>query len=118
MLEYTIAIYQTADKRKPFANWFEELNDRQARARIQTRIDRLALGNFGDYRALSGGIYELRIDWGPGYRVYFARTGKIILLLLCGGDKTTQQRDIEHAKAYFEDYKGRVKEAGPSKRSL
>src|SRR3990172_10439910 len=105
MSDYTVLIYQFADKRKPFADWLEALKDRQARARIRTRIDRLALGNLGDHRVLDGGIVELRIDWGPGYRVYFARTGNAIVLLLCGGDKTTQQRDIERAKAYFQDYK-------------
>ena len=104
---YEILYYQ-AGRRRPFIDWIEALKDRQARARIQVRINRLALGNFGDYRALAGGVCELRIDWGPGYRVYFARVGEAVLLLLCGGDKTTQREDIEHAKAYFEDYQTRT----------
>jgi len=108
----TVLIYQSANGRKPFADWLEALKDRQARAKIRTRIDRLALGNPGDHRALDGGIVELRIDWGPGYRVYFTRTGNTILLLLCGGDKTTQQKDIEHAKAYLQDYKTRTAKRG------
>jgi putative addiction module killer protein len=108
MVELDVLIYQTADARKPFAVWLDALKDRLARARIRTRINRLALGNPGDHRALDGGLFELRIDWGPGYRVYFARTGNTIVLLLCGGDKTTQQKDIEHAKAYFQDYKTRT----------
>ena len=108
----TVLIYQSTYRRKPFLDWLEALKDRQARARIRTRINRLALGNVGDHRALEGGIVELRIDWGPGYRVYFARAGNAILLLLCGGDKATQQRDIEHAKTYFQDYKARAAKRG------
>ena len=83
MPDHTVLIYQAADGRKPFADWLEALKDRQARARIRTRIDRLALGNLGDHRALDGGIVELRIDWGPGYRVpgvnYSERSASIIL---------------------------------------
>lgn len=114
---YEVHYYRSGDKR-PFPDWLEALGDRQARARIQVRVDRLALGNFGDHRALGGGIYELRIDWGPGYRVYFARIGKVLLLLLCGGDKTTQQKDIENAKAYLQDYKARTEKARGAKRSV
>ena len=68
---------------------------------------RVYAGNFGDYRALGSGVYELRVDWGPGYRVYFARSGRVVLLLLCGGDKTSQPRDIERAKAYLQNYQRR-----------
>ena len=82
-----------------------------------TRIDRLTLGNFGDYRALDGGVFELRIDVGPGYRVYAARVGKVVVLLLCGGDKKSQSKDIENAKAYIQDYKKRTKESSGPKRS-
>lgn len=88
----------------PFREWMLGLRDAQARARIRTRIDRLALGNLGDHRALGGGVMELKIDWGPGYRVYFAKTGNTLILLLCGGDKRTQQQDINTAKAYFKEY--------------
>lgn len=116
-MTYELRYYQSGAKR-PLLDWLEALRDRQARARIQTRIDRLALGNFGDYRALDGGISELRIDWGPGYRVYFARVGSVVLLLLCGGDKTTQQKDIDHAKAYLQDYKKRTEKPRAPKRSL
>ena len=118
MIQYWLQIYQSTANRRPFSEWLDQLNDRQARTRVQTRIDRLALGNFGDYRALDGGVYELRMDWGPGYRVYFARIGKLILLLLCGGDKTSQQRDIEHAKAYLQDYQSRTEKARASKRPI
>jgi putative addiction module killer protein len=80
-----------------FASWFRKLRDRQAKRRIQARIDRLAFGNPGDVRPVGGGISELRIDYGPGYRVYFVRRGNALIVLLAGGDKHTQARDIETA---------------------
>ena len=100
-----------------FAAWIDSLRDQRAAAKVLTRINRLALGNFGDYRALDGGVFELRIDWGPGYRVYAARVGKVVVLLLCAGDKKSQSRDIEDAKAYLQDYKKRRKENGGAKRT-
>ena len=103
-----IRYYQTADGGQPFVEWLGGLADRQARARIQARLARVAAGNFGDVEPVGEGVLELRIDWGPGYRVYFARVGNAIVLLLCGGDKRTQQRDIKRAKEYFEDYKRRT----------
>ena len=74
--------YVTAAGEDVFADWIDSLRDPRAVAKVLTRIDRLALGNFGDYRALDGGVFELRIDWGPGYRVYAARVGKVVVLLL------------------------------------
>jgi putative addiction module killer protein len=82
---YTLKIFER-DGEAPFTKWLSALRDVQARARVRTRLDRLSLGNFGDYRALAGGVFELKIDWGPGYRVYFAIVGDQIVLLLCGGD--------------------------------
>lgn len=99
--------YQTTDRKQPFVEWLQGLADRQARARIQARLARVAAGNFGDVGPVGEGVLELRIDSGPGYRVYFARVGNVIVLLLCGGDKRTQQRDIKRAKDHFEDYKRR-----------
>lgn len=78
--------------------WLTGLRDQKAIARIQIRIDRLALGNPGDVRPVGSGISEMRIDYGPGYRVYFSQRGSEIVILLCGGDKTTQTSDIEKAK--------------------
>jgi len=78
--------------------WLTGLRDQKAIARIQIRIDRLALGNPGDVRPVGSGISEMRIDYGPGYRVYFSQRGPEIVILLCGGDKTTQKSDIENAK--------------------
>jgi len=103
-----IRFYQTASFRQPFRDWLHGLSDRQARHRIEARITRVAEGSFGDVEPVGEGVLELRIDWGPGYRVYFARVGQVIVLLLCGGDKRTQQRDIKRAKDYFQDYKARA----------
>jgi putative addiction module killer protein len=80
-----------------FARWLSKLDDRRARARIALRIDRLALGNPGDVKPVGQGISEMRIDYGPGYRLYFAQRGKVLVLLLCGGTKRTQRADIERA---------------------
>ncbi|MCJ2017888.1 type II toxin-antitoxin system RelE/ParE family toxin [Methylobacterium sp. E-065] len=82
-----------------YAAWFAGLRDERARARIDTRIRRVSLGNFGDVRAVGQGVSELRIDYGPGYRIYFAQRGSAIVLLLCGGDKRTQDRDIREAQS-------------------
>jgi putative addiction module killer protein len=82
-----------------FAAWFEALRDRQVRARIQVRIDRLSLGNPGDVRPVGGGVSELRIDYGPGYRVYFAQRGQTLIILLAGGDKQSQTADIAEAQS-------------------
>ena len=75
------------------------LRDIPARARIAKRIDRIALGNFGDAKSVGGGVSELRFTFGPGYRVYYTRRGDIVVILLCGGDKGSQEQDIERAKA-------------------
>lgn len=80
-----------------FDAWFAGLRDARARLRIQVRIDRLSLGNPGQHRILSRGICEMKIDHGPGYRVYYVRHGNVLVVLLCGGDKRSQQRDIELA---------------------
>ncbi|MDZ4363440.1 type II toxin-antitoxin system RelE/ParE family toxin [Brevundimonas sp.] len=85
-------------KSSAFDAWMTALKDRRAVARIQVRIDRLALGNPGDVRPVGHGISELRIDHGPGYRVYFAQRGTTLVILLCGGDKSTQARDIAKAR--------------------
>jgi putative addiction module killer protein len=80
-----------------FAAWFAGLRDHQARARITARIRRLSLGNPGDVKSVGGRVSEMRIDHGPGYRVYFTRRGEVVVILLCGGDKRTQDRDIARA---------------------
>jgi putative addiction module killer protein len=80
-----------------FVAWFGDLQDRRAKARVQARIDRLALGNPGDVKPVGEGVSELRIDYGPGYRVYFVQRGQTVIILLAGGDKRSQPRDIRRA---------------------
>jgi putative addiction module killer protein len=82
-----------------FSDWLRRLKDGKAKARIAARIERMRLGNLGDCKSLGGGLMEMRVDYGPGYRVYFVRHGAAIVILLCGGDKRTQRRDIERAYA-------------------
>lgn len=84
-------------KTRTFANWIEQLRDPQAVARVDVRLRRLSLGNPGDAKPVGGGVSELRINYGPGYRVYFIGHGRTIVVLLCGGDKQTQDRDIQNA---------------------
>ncbi len=99
--------YQTANGRDPFKEWLANLADRQARAKVAIRVQRMAGGNFGDHKPLSNGVWELRIDHGPGYRVYYAQAGQRVLLLLIGGDKRRQQADIETAVRYWQDWQRR-----------
>ncbi len=103
--------YQTRDGQQPFVEWLAGLTDKEARARIQARLDVVATGSFGDARPVGQGVLELRIRWGPGYRVYLARIGQVVVLLLCGGDKRAQDEDIKTAKRHFEDFKQRTAEA-------
>jgi putative addiction module killer protein len=88
-----------------FDTWLRKLRDAKARARIQARILRLSMGNASDVKPVGGGISEMRIDYGPGYRVYFLRRGEELIVLLCGGDKTTQDEDIKDAKAIARQWK-------------
>jgi putative addiction module killer protein len=82
-----------------FAAWLKDLRDRQGRAKILARIDRLEEGNPGKTRSVGSGVVEMKIDFGPGYRVYFIQRGEVVIVLLCGGDKSTQHNDIQRAKA-------------------
>jgi putative addiction module killer protein len=82
-----------------FIAWLRALRDVQGRARIIKRVDRLAGGNFGDSKSIGDGVSELRLDFGPGYRIYYTRRGDVVVILLCGGDKASQAHDIERAKA-------------------
>jgi putative addiction module killer protein len=101
--------YQTAEGMTPVAEWLEGLRDGATRARITARLDRVKAGLLGDWKSLSGGVCELRIDHGPGHRVYYGQESTALILLLCGGDKNTQAKDIERARAYWKDYKARLR---------
>jgi putative addiction module killer protein len=96
--------YETEVGKSPFEEWLLGLRDVAARAIIRKRLNRVRLGNLGNTRGLGSGVSELKIDFGPGYRVYYGEDGPKIVVLLVGGDKGSQDRDIEKAKAFWEDY--------------
>lgn len=96
--------YLTESGQNPFQKWLEGLIDRQARAKIRVRLNRIRLGNFGDCKSVGGGVSELRIPYGPGYRVYFGRKSNQVVILLYGGHKKTQSKDIALAQEYWDDY--------------
>ncbi len=103
--------YLTADGHDPFQAWLDttKSKDRQAAMRVLTRLNRLAAGNAGDTKAVGDGVLELRIDYGPGYRVYYAKVGRRLMMLLIGGTKKRQQADIEQAKAFLKDHRRRAR---------
>ena len=111
-MEIEMEIYETASGRCPFNIWFENIRERHTRAKILTRLDRLKEGNFGDCKSLGEGIAELRIHYGPGIRIYYSKIGNRIILLLCGGDKSSQNKDVNKAKKYLKEYQYREKKYG------
>ena|SRR5947209_4807530 len=104
-----VLYYQTIDEYVPFNEWLEGLRDRKGRNLIEQRVARIELGNFGDCRSIAEGVWEMRIHFGPGYRVYYMRDGAQVVVLLCGGDKGHQRRDIDAALGYAKDYWRRTK---------
>ena len=102
---YRLEYYLDDNGKAPFKEWLYSLRDKMAVYRIRARLDRVELGNFGIAKPLGDGVSELKIDHGPGYRVYYAMNEKTVVLLLIGGDKSTQQKDIETAKAYWKRQK-------------
>jgi putative addiction module killer protein len=106
MLMINVLLYEQESGRSPFADWFAGL-DRQAAAKVTVAVERLRLGNFSNIRGVGGGVQEYRINWGPGYRLYFGRDGEKLVILLCGGTKQRQNDDIERAKELWREYKRR-----------
>lgn len=102
--EFQIEIYASETGEAPFVEWLESLREGIIRNRIKERLDRVRLGNLGDYKPIAEGVFELRFAFGAGYRVYFGHIDQKIVLLLCGGDKSTQQKDIKKAISYWKDY--------------
>jgi putative addiction module killer protein len=102
---YQLKYYLDKNGDAPFLVWLYSLRDKVAVYRIRARLDRLSLGNFGTIKPVGDGVSEMKIDHGPGYRVYFAMSGKTVVLLLIGGDKSTQQSDISTAKRYWKHQK-------------
>jgi len=114
-MAFEVRRYRSAAGGEPFTEWLTDLPDRRTRARILARLERLEAGNFGDAKYLRDGVSELRIDWGPGYRVYFGRDGRTVIVLLCGGDKRKQDADIRKAVKLWQEYASRRKPAPRSK---
>lgn len=100
-----VVAFRAQDGRVPFEEWLDGLNDKKAVARILARLARVRQGNPGDCKSVGEGVSELRVDYGPGYRVYFGQKGRTLVVLLCGGDKRTQDRDIRLAKQYWREFK-------------
>jgi putative addiction module killer protein len=106
---FIVRHYITEDERDIFQEWVQKLRDSLAKGQVLKRVNRMEDGNFGDHKFCRDGVWELRIDQGPGYRVYYAQAGAVMLLLLCGGDKDTQDADIERAVGYWQDWQRRLK---------
>src|SRR6266550_3366500 len=103
-MKFSIREFLTKEGRSPFRDWLENL-DGGVRVRIQARIFRFELGNLGDHKSVGGGVWEARLDFGPGYRIYFGKDGAAVILLLAGGDKASQSKDIGAAKYYWKDFR-------------
>ena len=103
----SVLVYRTREGRLPFDEWLRELGDQNAVARVLARIGRIRQGNMGDCKPVGEGVSELRVDYGPGYRVYFGQKGQTMVILLCGGDKRTQDQDIRQAQEYWNDHQQR-----------
>lgn len=99
-----ILVYQTANGKQPFSEWLGSFTDRRVKSRIRARLDRIQAGNFGDTQLVGTGIWELRLHFGSGYRIYLGLDGDTFVILLSAGDKSTQDRDILCAREYWKDY--------------
>jgi len=104
---YEIRHYLTTDGFDVFQDWLTQLRDKLPKMAVVKRVNRVEAGNFGDHKFCRDGVWELRVDIGPGYRVYYALAGKQVVLLLCGGDKGSQGADIDKACAYWKDWQNR-----------
>ena len=105
--ERSVEYYLTADEKVPFLEWFNSLKDRKTKLRIDARLAHVRAGNLGKCRTVGEGVTELILDFGPGYRIYCGQVGNTLVVLLCGGDKSTQQKDIETAHTYWVEYRRR-----------
>jgi len=106
-MDKIIKLYRTKQGKIPFLEWFDCIKNEIFRARIKRRIDRLALGLFGDYKRIDNNLFELRLHFGSGFRIYFLKHKANIIILLLGGDKGSQKKDIQKARKYSEDFKKR-----------
>ena len=109
MARIIVLQYVTASGRRPFQDWIDSIKVKAIKASVAARIGRVRAGTFGDWRSVGDGVFELRVDRGPGYRIYLARQEPTLVILLAGGEKKSQQIDINRAKAYWKDYEARSK---------
>jgi len=100
-----LKVYQDENGKEPFIEWMESIKDVKTRDRIFTRLDRLEVDNPGDHSPVGSGVFELRLHFGPGYRIYYGEDGDVLVILLIGGDKKTQSQDIKKAMVYWKNYK-------------
>ena len=107
-MSYKISICQNEDGKEPFNGWLLSL-EKSIKLRILRRLDRITMGNFGDHKQIDGNLFELRFFFGSGYRVYFGKDGDTLVVLLCGGDKSSQSKDIESAKRLWRYYNDKIK---------
>ena len=105
MQRKVVHIYRDQDGREPVIDWLESIKDITTRARIKNRLRRIEPGNLGDTKSIGQGIYEMRLHFGPGYRIYFGQVDNVVVVLLCGGDKGSQVKDIKRAQEHWIDYK-------------
>lgn len=105
-----IEILRLPSGKSPYSDWVNGIKDRMTRARIRRRLDRLEQGHYGDYKILGDGINELRLQFSSGYRIYFAELNDVIVILLCGGDKSTQKNDVKIAKQYWRELQEKLNE--------
>lgn len=108
MTETTVLHYLTQSGACPFQEWLGSVIDQATRATVAARINRVRVGAFGDWKSVGDGVFELRVDRGPGYRIYFGRKGRTVVILLTGGEKRSQASDIRKAKEYWRDYEART----------
>ena len=101
----SLRIYHAPDGRAPFQEWFESLRDEKGKGIINARLGRVRTGNLGDCKSVGQGVLELRVNFGPGYRIYLGQDGQTVVILLCGGNKKSQRKDIQNACAYWADYR-------------
>jgi len=104
---FDLIVYEQGQGQRPYNKWFDSVRDKRMQSRIITRLGQVQAGNFGDCKSVGDRVVELRIDAGPGYRIYCGRSGATIVVLLCGGDKSSQDKDIERAKRFWVDWKRR-----------
>lgn len=104
MDQVEVRIFALESGREPFTDWHKKLRDKRTQARVDARIARVRAGNFGDCKSVGEAVYEMRLDYGPGYRVYFGKIESTLILLLCGGDKSSQADDIRKAKEYWQEF--------------